>query len=199
MSRETADRRRKEKARARERAKDRIKGASAASAALLPHVAGAPHDCLRPYCPSESPSVAMLRALLLHPPPPEEAAGFLDKFRNLSGERGNFLPPRAYFRATFRASETAACLSNLSHLTPSPARHSRLFLIVGLGAEEAAASSEREESPGDQRRRRAPMPAQRRRRRAGPSRPPKRPESSSALGGRGRPHAPGSGIQAHFS
>ena len=92
MSRETADRRRKEKARARERAKDRIKGAAAASSALLPHVAGA-HDCLRLYCPSESPSVAMLRALLL----PEEAAGFLDKFRTCrGGERGNFLPPRAF-------------------------------------------------------------------------------------------------------
>ena len=206
MSRETADRRRKEKARARDRAKDRIKGA-----AVLSRSAGAAHDCsLRLYCPSESPSVAMLRALLL-PHDDEGAAGFLDKFlrtrRCGGGERGNFLPPRAHFRATFRASETAACLSNLSHLTPflPRARHSRiLFLIVGLGAEEAAASSEREESPGDQRRRRAPMPKaqQRRRRRARPRRrpsPPKRPESSSALGGRGRSHAPGSGVQAHFS
>ena len=197
MSRETADRRRREKARARERAKDRIKGASAASAALLPHVAGAPHDCLRPYCPSESPSVAMLRALLL---PEEEAAGFLDKFLRTrrGGERGNFLAASRLLPSNFPRERDGGLSKQL--VSPhSPARHSRLFLIVGLGAEEAAAS-EREESPGDQRRRRAPMPAQRRRR-ARPRRPPlpKRPESSSALGGRGRSHAPGSGIQAHFS
>ena len=86
MSRETADRRQREK----ERVKDRIKGAAAAikadpatatavAAAFLPHVAGA-HDCLR-YCPSESPAVAMLRALLLLPPEEEggRSAGFLDR------------------------------------------------------------------------------------------------------------------------
>ena len=74
MSRETADRRRRERARGRERVKDRIKGGAAATAAFLPHVAGA-HDCLR-YCPSESPAIAMLRALLLLRP--ENRAGFLD-------------------------------------------------------------------------------------------------------------------------
>ena len=200
MSRETEDRKRREKARARDRMKDRIKGAAAAASSLLPRVAGAPHDCLRLYCPSESPSVAMLRALLL---PEEEAAGFLDKFLRTrrDGKRCNFLAASRLLPSNF-ARERDGGLSKQLVSPPSPARHSRLFLIVGLGAEEAAASSEREESPGDQRRRRAPMPAQQRRRRARPRRPPplpKRPESSSALGGRGRSHASGSGIQAHFS
>ena len=66
MFRATADRKR------RERVGDRVRAAAAGDSAFLPHVAGA-HDCLR-YCPSESPAIAMLRALLF----PEKAAGFLD-------------------------------------------------------------------------------------------------------------------------
>jgi hypothetical protein len=56
----------------RRRRRREVERLDRAATALLPHVAGA-HDCLR-YCPSDSPALSMLRALLDDRVP----AGFLD-------------------------------------------------------------------------------------------------------------------------
>ena len=147
MFRATADRKRRERVR---------------DSAFRPHVAGA-HDCLR-YCPSESPAIAMLRALLF----PENGAGFLDSCPRRSDLLCNFLPSRRLSRFERQSKETA-------HFPPLPSC-SRGPFPIGLGGRgrrwrrrpvAATRAMEQPESGvgGDQERRRAPMSLPLRRRR----------------------------------
>ena len=145
MFRATADRKRRERVR---------------DSAFRPHVAGA-HDCLR-YCPSESPAIAMLRALLF----PENGAGFLDSCPRRSDLLCNFLPSRRLSRFERQSKETA-------HFPPLPSC-SRGPFPIGLGGRgrrrRPVATTRAMEQPesgvgGDQERRRAPMSLPLRRRR----------------------------------